>query len=650
MQPRSDAMICAVIDMDDSDWQTQDADRVAASMLLGLGAGDVFTSRVSGAFLARRPYLAYRERGRAVRVRGEAACWHDSGAAVLLAGRLRERDEWADRLELSRTSRDAEIYAAAFARHGERTDELLDGDYAAIVWQPQERRLHIAASAISMHPLHVWRDGGRIVVASNPRQIFAAGIRAEIDEDKIADSVLVNYSDPSRGWYKGLRHIAPGSFERHSPHGHEVTRFWSAADAPPVRFKRDEDYVEAVSEELASSVAFALENAERPSIQLSGGLDSSTIAAFAMEQLGPDRPLRSYTAIPVEEHEQIGRLHQFDDESTHVRALAEMYPQLQPSFIRQERDEYGSRLGKVFGLSAWPNQNYLSWVNDLFAISYRDGCDISLNGYFGNVTFSHDGATALPTWFRQGKWWRMMKSLREMHHPRRLTHRFWRYAIKPNLPGPLQLAIARRRGSAIDPFETWVPLRRDSGLAHRALERAREQQFEHNFLPFSRRATDIEGYIAFHEADTGPVNLGILLAHGIEVRQPYGNRRFAQLCAGIPERLYLKGGDSRWLPRQVMKGRVPEMIRTERRTGNDTADWPIHFRRYRPALLEELDALERSGRFDDIFDLPRLKKTLREWDGENTPGDHSEAKIPAGLGRAVKIARFVNHVEGRNVG
>ena len=527
---------------------------------------------------------------------------------------------------------------------------MLDGDYAAIVWMPEQRRLHVAASAISMHPLHVWRDGSRIVVASNPRQIFATGVRAEIDEDKIADSVLVNYSDPSRGWYRGLRHVVPGTFERHTVEGWRQTRFWSVSDAPPVRFKRDEEYVEAVSAELASSVAFALEGAERPSIQLSGGLDSSTIAAFAMEQLGPDTPLRSYTAVPVEEHQQVGRLHQFDDESGHVRALAEMYPQLQPSFIRQERDEYGSRLDKVFGLSAWPNQNYLSWVNDLFSASYRDGCDISMNGYFGNVTFSHNGATALPTWFRQGRWWRMLHSLREMPHPAGLARRFWRYALRPNLPDAVQLAIARQRGNALEPFETWVPLRRDSDLARRALERAKEQEFEYNFLPFARRATDIEGYIAFHEADTGPVNLGILLSHGIEVRQPYGNRRFAQLCAGIPERLYLKGGNSRWLPRQVMKGMVPEMIRTEKRTGNDTADWPIHFRRYRPALLEELDALERSGRFDDIFDLPRLRRTLHDWDGENTHGQNSELKIPAGLGRAIKISRFVNHVEGRNVG
>ena len=649
MSASRDALICAVVDFADSGWQRQHINRVGQTMLLGQGAGDVFAGQVPGACLARRPYLEYRERGKPVRMRNGAAAVFSHGNHVLLAGRLRDRKDLAAGFSLPDASSDTELYAKALAVMGEACDERIDGDYCAIVWNPETRRLRLSSSALSMHPMHIWREGLRLVASSNPRMIFATGLTPLVDDAKIADSVLVNYSDPTRGWYCGITRLAPGTVEIHSPGGSSQKRFWSVLRLPKSDLERDDEIVEAVATELEASVAFSLEGAQVPSIQLSGGLDSSSIAAAALRLLPDDKRLKSYTWVPHDDHVQVGRQWKFDDESEHVRALAEMYPRLEPSFVQQHEDEYGEWLDRIFLLSAWPNQAYLSWPNLLFERAYADGSDVSLNGYFGNISYSYDGEAAPATWLRQGKWWRLQHELRKFEWPTGFLHKLWRYAIRPNLPRSAQLALAKRRGYHIDPFDTWVPLREDGAVAREALERAREQDFDTNYLPASRKEADIEGYVRFHEGDTGEVNQGILLTHGIEVRQPFGNRRFIGLCAGLPDDVFLRDGERRWLPRQIGRDLLPEKIRTEWRTGNDSADWPMHFRRYRNGMLDELGRLESSGRFEDIFDFPRLRRYLEDWDGTNAPGDYSEERIAAGLGRAIKLSRFVNHVEGRNV-
>ena len=89
-------------------------------------------------------------------------------------------------------------------------------------------------------------------------------------------------------------------------------------------------------------------------------------------------------------------------------------------------------------------------------------------------------------------------------------------------------------------------------------------------------------------------------------------------------------------------------IRLETRTGNDTADWPVHFCKHRAALLLEIEQMAQNPRMARLFDTDRLHRDLSQWDGGNALASYSEHKIPAGVGRAIRAARFIKYVEGSN--
>lgn len=54
---------------------------------------------------------------------------------------------------------------------------------------------------------------------------------------------------------------------------------------PEVRFKRDEDYVEALHEQLERAVSSCLRSSGPVASHLSAGFDSSTVTAYAARQL-----------------------------------------------------------------------------------------------------------------------------------------------------------------------------------------------------------------------------------------------------------------------------------------------------------------------------------------------------------------------------
>lgn len=619
-------------------------------MLLGKGGGDVRQAAAPGALLAAREPVAYAQRSMRPKTRRMPPPSHASGCYALFAGHLHNRSEMLDQLNLPPITTDAMIYAEAYASFGADCDSQIIGDYASILWFPDKRTLRLAASPLSMQPLHLWRDGNRIVVSSNPRMIFACGVQPLVDDRKLADSLMVNFTDTTQSWYKGLSRVAPGTCEIHDPSGVKSTRFWSVSEVEPVRFAKDDDYVEAVAEQFDHAITAAMQGAHTPGIMLSGGLDSQAVASFAVNNLAPGKQLRSYTWKPVDEFVPNDHPGHFDNETDHVRELIAQYPQLVPSFITEPDVEYGHYYDRIFMLSGWPNYAYLNWVDALYEQSHKDGCDIMLTGVLGNATFSFDGSIGMAGWLRSGNWIRLISELRHYSYPKSFLKRFYRMALKPNLPLSLKRRIDTAKGVLPDPFNRWVPMKEDYATSNGVLERAEDRGFDYHFFVAKNGAAIRELSVQFFELETAQIRQGTRLLHGVETRQPLAYRPLVELCAGIPDDQYLRDGQNRWLARRLLKGRIPEVVRNEIRQGNDSADWPIHMMKHRPGLLKELESLKGDERLGGILDFERLHENFAQWDGTNAPGSYNESKIPSSIGRAIRTARFVKHVEGRNVG
>ncbi|XUU61092.1 asparagine synthase-related protein [Erythrobacter sp. HA6-11] len=548
---------------------------------------------------------------------------------------------------------DAAIYAAAYARHGDRCDGHLLGDYAAVQWHEERGLVRFARSPMSLQPLHVWRDGSRIVAASLPRSLIAAGLEPRIDKIMLEDSILLNFSDSTRSWYQGAHRVAAGSYEVHTAARCRTIRFFSLDNVNPVRFVRDEEYVEALDEHFRRAVAAESAGIRRPAILLSGGFDSQCVASYLASTDQFESPIETFTSVPQPGYSEPEKPYSFGDEAPYVRALADQYPQLNPHFVTGADRPFGSDLAEIMQLGGWPmrNESNLHWIHEACEQAAGLGCDAIFAGAAGNATFSYDGLTGYPTWLREGDLGRLIVELNARRDdPRSLLRKFLGLAVMPHLSASVRDTIQQRRGGDSDPFDSWCPMNAAYAGKSGAMDRALAAGFDPRF-PALRSSREWRAR-AFEEMfnQAAEIELAFRLHHGIPSRDPTLFQPLVEFTAGIADDQYLRDGEDRWLARRLLRGRVPEMVWKERRIGRQSPDWALRFQRDRGALLAELQSLHDDSQIGGILDLDRLEGDLRNWDGCEDMAGRWKQKIHSGVSRALSTARFVRYVERRNVG
>jgi len=585
----------------------------------------------------------------------EARSWHvartPAGERVLFTGYFDHQEALAR--ELGRPVGDAAaLYAAGYARWGDAVDLRMLGQFATIIVAPGEGWVRCARSPIFAPPLHVWRDSDRVVVASVARVLFATGeATAEVDEQKIADSLYLNYAEGSRGWYKGVTRIATGSHTVITRDGLSARPYYDVAAVPRIRLRHDDDYVAAANTLLAEGTRSALAAFRKPAVSLSGGLDSQAVAACAMEARGAGQPLRGLTGVPEPEWRDDDNERSFGDERRHVAALAEMYPDLTTETVDAAGLSFDHLLPAMFLMAGGPPRNTMNlyWIHALRARAKARGCDVLLLGQMGNHGISFSGAGALPSWLARGHWVRLLREVRAAQGDRSFARTFVSQALMPLLPDPLFRQVMRlppraRSGQMAD----WCPLQEAYADAMHVEERARALGHDASFRAL--RSTRAYRRAAFGNAmrEGGDIRQALDLLHGIPTRDPTAYRPLIEFCLGLPDEQFLRDGTSRWLARRMLQGRVPEMVVTETRRGRQAADWPLRLARQRQALIIELDLLADDPAMAARLDLPRLKKALEEWPQDSAGQRSSNMAIQLAIPRAIATARFIRFVEGTN--
>lgn len=197
-----------------------------------------------------------------------------------------------------------------------------DGMFAIAAFDNDTSRLVIARDRFGEKPVYWWSDNGRLAFASELRALRQLpDVDFALDDASIAALLRWSFIPHPHTVYRDVRQLAPGALLdiKIHPGGHEVTerRWWSLEDAVDASISErcDTDPARAADELevlLADAVSQRMESDVPLGAFLSGGVDSSVIAALAQRALG-DRTLTTFTvAMP-----DVGF-----DESHHARTVA----------------------------------------------------------------------------------------------------------------------------------------------------------------------------------------------------------------------------------------------------------------------------------------------------------------------------------------
>ncbi|MFM5918263.1 MAG: asparagine synthase-related protein [Novosphingobium sp.] len=543
----------------------------------------------------------------------------------------------------------ARLYAAILRRYPASPDLRIIGEYAVVVIDHAQRSLRLARSPLRAPPLHFHHETGRVIAASVPRVLLAAGVAPRLDPLKLADNAWFNYASDRSGWYEGTAKVPLGSVVEFNGGPARTSRYYDPLTLPRIRLPRREDYVEQARVLLDEAVAAALDGFERPGVMLSGGLDSSLVTVQALNHLPDRQELPAFTFVPQADWD--GRVPRgtYGDERPYVDQFAKMYPRVRPHYVDNHGLAFDHRMAEMFHLTGVAPINLANYspYHEPWRAAKQAGCDVLLIPQWGNETFSNAGEWGTLEYFLGLRWGELAAALRASpDDPRPLWRRFVGECLLPLLPPALWRQQRSWRGVR-DTRELASPLRADYVAAHGLNQRGDAQGGAlGGAAPRSQRAWLARALnTAFEEASD--VWQGFEQLYGVAMRDPAAYRPLAEFCFGLPTDIYLHQGERRWLARELARGVLPEAQRTNPRSGRHHPDWLAKLAPRRTELRAELDRLEQFPELAEMLDFPRLKAALDDWPSE-TPIGEDALPLQVAVTRGLTAARFINYVSGRN--
>jgi len=631
---------------DRSDHSYVSAARLGASLCAGIG-GQAGTADIGAMHFAYRPLRAGAPLSRTWRpshlADGRLAVFHgyfDNASAV------------ADELGVEANDL-GHLYASAVDQWQGDADLRIVGDYCSVIVDPDRCRIRLARSPLRAPPLYHFHDQHIAIAGSVPRIFFAAGVPQRLNETRVADNALINYTDQEAAWFEGISRVPIGAvveLQRNKPR--RIHRFYDPAMIKPVRMASDDDYVARAKELLDEGVRASLRGFRTPGATLSGGLDSPQVAVSALAALPAGSKLPTFTFCPEKGYD--GRVQEamIGDERPLVERFAGLHPGIEPHFTANEGYEHDYRWMDFFHLmGAAPSGLCNLYVfHGLFAGAAKEGCDVLLVSDWGNNAFSDKGYWGYVEYLLTGRWRQLWLALRRFPiQQRSMLWRFVGQCIMPLLPTPIWRMMRRMAfpggESMLDVVQPLSPAYRAESGADQRLHRAglifdRYQPWNarhaHRLLLQNDDGEAAEIYQAFEQM------------YGVAQRDPLAYRPLVEFCWGLPTRMFMRDGELRWLAKQTAKGIMPEEQRANRLNGRWDADWHLRLGRRRADLLVELDELAGDEKLGRMLDLPRIRAALVDWPDRTDVEIRAYAKREMAVPRALLTARFIRYVEARN--
>lgn len=305
--------------------------------------------------------------------------------------RLDDRRALADKLGLESglagaLPLDSSLVLHAYQRWGENCTAHLAGDFAFAIWDGAQNQLCCSRDHFGMRQLYHARAGDALLVSNHLRCLLQ---HPEIgycpDPQAMGDFLLLGRHqllDKTATAFRGVRHLPPGHTLCVRRGKARISRYWSLPqETPLLRYKEEEKYYEHFREVFELAVGDRLRT-NSAVISLSGGLDSSCLAAMACrlknqgvtsaeinsvtgvyDRLIPDEE-RHYTNLVLDHLGLRGHILATDDYPILAPPVATSYPmELFTPQAWLERHKLASQLGNVL-LTGYSADNVL-WYSSM---------------------------------------------------------------------------------------------------------------------------------------------------------------------------------------------------------------------------------------------------------------------------------------------
>jgi len=538
----------------------------------------------------------------------EACTLARSGKTLWISGHIRldNRPEIAGACQLGASEAerwsDGRLVLEAYAKWGEETPRHLRGDFAFGIWEGARHRLFLARDRFGTRPFYyAHRPDGWFAFANEIKALWAVpGCVPRVEETEAVAYLLSQTQSKERTFYQDVRRLAPASqmtLDLDSPNSLRTTRYWALDSGVESGFGSDEDTALALRDTFFESVRERTRSEGDFSLFLSGGLDSSSIAATAPRVAPQKRP---------------------------VRALSTVYPRFpgcdESRFIEDNLAFSGGALFKEWlvgdDLSAlhciervlWhldgppigPN-TCSSWAQ--YPLLQSAGSRVVLDGHGGDevVCMGYERVRELLSTGETLSAWRELRLLRK-------------HGVIEEAVWPIVAPFVLRRARSTRGVGRLLSLRarfsrRDSSVATpdedplmapmlAMLRPAARDLLEPPISPPTatmvreEHARTLDGALQSLALEGLDAMAG---AHAVEIRMPFWEQHMVELCLSLPSDQKMRDGFNRYVMRRAMEEFLPPSVR-----------WRTDKTNFAPQLVQGLRGIEGA----------RIEATLARWQRE----------------------------------
>ena len=493
----------------------------------------------------------------------------DSSLHITFNGEIYNHTDYRESLEASghvyATHCDTETILHLYEEHGSACVDYLRGMFAFAIWDQHKRELFIARDRLGVKPLYYVHTGdGSLYFGSEIKTLLEArAVRPEINYAVLSDYLANHSPSGEETLFRGVKRLLPGHVMTWRDGELTIRRYWDV-DFTKEEARDDKTYIQEWSDLFRESVRLRLMADVPLGMFLSGGIDSSAIAAVMSGMVS--EPIKTFSVAFAEREA---------NELEYARLVAAAYKTNHHEIVVSPEQFFTALPRLVWHEDeplAHPSSVALYFVSHLASQHVKvvltgEGSDEMLAGYgryrrtIWNLALGQRYKKFTPSVARDT----IRKQIERMMPGGRMRQKLMRtfLVLSPELesiyfdnfavfPAPMQQHMfTRQTMDQIHSVDPYVELRR-------LLERTKDLSLLDGLL-----YADIKTYL--HELLMKQDQMS--MATSIESRVPFLDHKLVEFTARMPETMKLRGGTTKYVLRESMKGILPEKILSRSKMG-----------------------------------------------------------------------------------
>lgn len=467
---------------------------------------------------------------------------------------LRKMMELRD--EKFRSDSDTEVILRLFLKKRTKVVDYLIGMFAFAILDERENALYIFRDRIGVKPLYYFQKGDIFIFASELKAIAQhPAFSKELDTAALLEYLRFGYISGEKTIYKHAHKLPPGCFMKvTAPDRISVERYWNPDAFAPQKMD-EEDILQRLEDLFSSAFSYRLVSDVPVGIFLSGGIDSTLVAAI----LAKKHNISTFT---------IGFDDPAYDESPHAKKIAEHLGTKHTELRLTQDDAAGvlEKLPEIYDEPFADSSGIPTYIISKLARRHvkvalsADGGDELFCGYsrYQAVKLAVERFSKIPSVVRL-----LSANAIEML-PDEVVETLLEL-LKPGVKGSAaskkrRLVQLMRKQGAIETYQKIV-----SEWTDEELSKLLAISPPSSILHFPSSSDILHSVMLFDLKHYLPDDLLVKvdrasMAVSLEAREPMLDHRLVEYALTIPSKLKLRRGQTKYVVRKILKKYVPEKL------------------------------------------------------------------------------------------